>query len=61
MNNSQGVQTNEEITEDLEDLLHTSMSSIVSLNDLVTELTGRLSHLALSFSDMQIEAEKRHL
>ena len=52
---------NGDITEDLKDLLHTSMINIVSLNDLVTELTEKISHLTLSQSETQAEARKRQL
>ena len=37
------------------------MHNIVSLNDLVTELTERISHLTLSQSETQAEARKRQL
>jgi hypothetical protein len=35
-------------TEDLKDLLYVSMRNIVSLNDLVTELSEKIAHLTIS-------------
>lgn len=51
---SEGEATGE-ITQDLKDLLHTSMINIVSLNDLVTELTQRVSKLTLLQTDLHTE------
>merc|ERR1712039_1002147 len=37
--------------ENLTDLLYSSMQSIVSLNELVTQLTQRVAELTISFAD----------
>jgi hypothetical protein len=43
--------------EDLKDLLYTSMHNIVSLNELVTDLTHSVSSLTLSFAKTNAEME----
>ena len=50
--------TYDEAVSDLQDLLNTSMMNIVSLNDLVTELTQRIAQLTLSQADLQAESER---
>jgi len=44
---------------DLKDLLHSSMQSIILLNDLVTKLTGKVADLTISFADTK--ADMRNL
>ena len=44
---------------DLKDLLHSSMQSIVLLDDLVTKLTGKVADLTISFADTK--ADMRNL
>ncbi|XP_063680224.1 uncharacterized protein LOC134815602 [Bolinopsis microptera] len=44
---------------DLKDLLHSSMQSIILLNDLVTKLTENVSDLTISFADTK--ADMRNL
>jgi hypothetical protein len=45
--------------EDLKDLLHTSLHSIVTLNDLVTSLTQKVADLTLSTAEMKVKIERR--
>jgi len=45
--------------EDLKDLLHTSLHSIVTLNDLVTSLTQKVADLTLSTAEMRVKIERR--
>ena len=44
---------------DLKDLLHSSIQSIILLNDLVTKLTGNVADLTISFADTK--ADMRNL
>ena len=50
---------NENDVADLKDLLHSSMQSIVLLDDLVTKLTGKVADLTISFADTK--ADMRNL
>jgi len=50
---------NEDDVADLKDLLHSSMQSIVLLDDLVTKLTGKVADLTISFADTK--ADMRNL
>jgi len=44
-------------TEDLKDLLYVSMRNIVSLNDLVTELSEKIAHLTISSASISADVK----
>ena len=46
-------------TENLKDLLFTSLQSVVSLNDLVTTLTVRVADLTLSLAQTKADVQRR--
>ena len=52
---------NEGEVEDLKDLLHTSLQSLVSLNDLVTTLTNKVADLTLSLAETRADLARREV